>query len=225
MGIVEMTSLLKLQHEQLTEKDEELGNLTEKLIFLKKVIADDNSPKISWSTEEFHQLLGQGQRLAGGSNCGSVGGGPDESGYDQQEFLNLQKKVRELLASQESIETHVAEFEDLYKKSLSQNAAKEIEIRELRTQIDNLNDNYCCNIENREHSLTFLTVENEELRNQLMNCQIEINNLRRGSFGGGENGDKYKGMKSSSRVLTTKRSSVGDEENRTPERTLSGVWS
>lgn len=118
----------------------------------------------------------------------------------------------------------MAEFEDLYKKSLSQNAAKEIDIRELRTQIDNLNDNYCCNIENREHSLTFLTVENEELRNQLMNCQIEIKNLRLESFGG-QNGDKYKGIKYSSRVLSTKRSSVGDEENRTPERTLSGVWS
>lgn len=61
------------------------------------MIADDNSPKITWSTEEYNQFLGQAGQLTGSSNCGSVGGGPDESGYDQQEFLNLQKKVRELL--------------------------------------------------------------------------------------------------------------------------------
>ena len=45
--------------------------------------------------------------------------------------------------------------------------------------LEDVNINFSCNVNNRDESLTILTVENEELSKQLQNAGIFINQMKK----------------------------------------------
>lgn len=157
--VTELTEIVSMNRSTLDDKDEQVAGLNDRIQQLELALKD------KFAQLKFQQI-NQNNIMADLSDR-------------ENEVINLKQKVSNLMNEQESIEQNVNELEKILNDLRKENQGKDGTILSLNKQLDSVNMNFSCNVNDRDESLAILTVENEELGKQLSNCGIFINQMKK----------------------------------------------